>query len=336
MQAALKRSILLLLVVSPEAMSSPHVNDEWQYFKDQGKPVIPLLYEPTDAPFQLGRVQFVDFYKQSYDKAFAQLRHELQRHHIVLNSHTNPSARQNRASTKTTGNATVPIDRVVTVLTAYVELRSAGHPIADINTQLQAKIADLTQAELHDFVKRAKQWEINQPIQHIATGTPGNSPAGPAPASAPQGLVCPACQMDNPATALYCGQCGNPLPEQDTTHVFLPRTPGGKYRLALTISGAVLYVDFDEAIVLGRTRHDSPVLVQVDLTPFDGVRRGVSRRHATLRLQDGRLVIQDMRSTNGTYVNGRLLVPGMMHNLIDGDVLRLGNLEMRINFDSAK
>jgi hypothetical protein len=48
---------------------------------------------------------------------------------------------------------------------------------------------------------------------------------------------------------------------------------------------------------------------------------GVSRRHAELHLEEGRVTIVDLQSTNGTTVNGRPIDRALLH---DGDRLGLG------------
>jgi S1-C subfamily serine protease len=49
----------------------------------------------------------------------------------------------------------------------------------------------------------------------------------------------------------------------------------------------------------------------------------VSARHAEIRALDGRYILQDVGSTNGTLVNGRRVRDG--HELRDGDVITLGD-----------
>src|SRR4051794_41865227 len=49
----------------------------------------------------------------------------------------------------------------------------------------------------------------------------------------------------------------------------------------------------------------------------------VSRRHATIRDQGGSLAIEDLGSTNGTFVNGSRIATVTV--LSDGDEVRLGN-----------
>lgn len=74
----------LLLVISPASMNSENVEDEWQYFLDQRKPVFPILLVPAKIHFQLSRIQYIDFHSQPYDVAFPQLHSELNRRGIEL------------------------------------------------------------------------------------------------------------------------------------------------------------------------------------------------------------------------------------------------------------
>lgn len=56
-----------------------------------------------------------------------------------------------------------------------------------------------------------------------------------------------------------------------------------------------------------------------------GGNRRVSRVHAKISLQDGRYTIEDLGSTNGTYVNGRKVISGNVVRLTDGDEIRLAD-----------
>ena len=50
----------------------------------------------------------------------------------------------------------------------------------------------------------------------------------------------------------------------------------------------------------------------------------VSRRHARLRIGDGKAILEDLRSRNGTFVRGvRLVSPAV---LVDGEEFRLGSV----------
>ena len=68
-----------------------------------------------------------------------------------------------------------------------------------------------------------------------------------------------------------------------------------------------------------------------DETIVDAVldHRSVSHRHARLtRLDDGRLCVEDLNSTNGTRVNGRRLEPFALQTLVPGDAVVLGDVDL--------
>ena len=89
-QEGLDITELMLLVISQESMASENVANEWQYFIDQKKPIIPLLLKPTKIHFQINRLEYVDFHSQSYDAALQKLYAELGRKGITLNAANTP------------------------------------------------------------------------------------------------------------------------------------------------------------------------------------------------------------------------------------------------------
>jgi pSer/pThr/pTyr-binding forkhead associated (FHA) protein len=54
----------------------------------------------------------------------------------------------------------------------------------------------------------------------------------------------------------------------------------------------------------------------------------VSSVHATLRLDNGQLLVRDENSNNGTLVNGARLTPGVWSPVPQGSVLRFGPVEL--------
>ncbi|MFE0625684.1 FHA domain-containing protein [Streptomyces sp. NPDC058864] len=61
---------------------------------------------------------------------------------------------------------------------------------------------------------------------------------------------------------------------------------------------------------------------------------GVSRRHAAMNRAGSHVVLSDLGSTNGTYLNGTLI--DAPHPLHDGDLLRIGHVELRLSVESAR
>lgn len=73
-QEGLDTCEVLILVISPDSMTSDNVAEEWQYFHGRRKPIIPLLWQPAKKiHFQLEGIQYIDFYSQEYERAFHQL-----------------------------------------------------------------------------------------------------------------------------------------------------------------------------------------------------------------------------------------------------------------------
>lgn len=56
----------------------------------------------------------------------------------------------------------------------------------------------------------------------------------------------------------------------------------------------------------------------------------VSRKHCILVQRDGKLLIQDLKSRNGTFVNGNRLPPDRAKALKPGDALTVGKLEFEV------
>lgn len=138
---------------------------------------------------------------------------------------------------------------------------------------------------------------------------------------------CSICGSENPDGELICLRCG----------------------VALVRTGFVLDGDFDirlygddrasvhiqspqsEGYILGRTDDASDYLPDIDLALFGGREYGVSRRHAALVRYRGRIHILDLNSVNGTYLNGRRLIPDTPYPLSVGDALKLGNMNLVIS-----
>ena len=96
-------------------------------------------------------------------------------------------------------------------------------------------------------------------------------------------------------------------------------TPGAEF----TLSGT-------EATI-GRWDADNGVFPDVDLDQHDGEAK-VSRRHARIKLVSGKYMIEDLGSTNGTYINrGRRLLPGSPQVLEDNDEVIVGKTFLRFH-----
>lgn len=91
-----------------------------------------------------------------------------------------------------------------------------------------------------------------------------------------------------------------------------------------------------ERIVIGRKADINTAPVDVDLSPHEAFKKGVSRQHAALSRVHRNIFLTDLDSANGTYLNGEKLVPYQERIVRDGDEIRLGNLRVRLHFDEGK
>lgn len=84
----------------------------------------------------------------------------------------------------------------------------------------------------------------------------------------------------------------------------------------------------DESTI-GRWDADNGIFPDVDLDAHDSDAK-VSRRHARIVRNHGSYFVEDLGSTNGTYVNrGRRLLPGNPQALSDGDEVIVGKTFLR-------
>jgi hypothetical protein len=95
------------------------------------------------------------------------------------------------------------------------------------------------------------------------------------------------------------------------------------------VTGRPMPLEIRGDVVIGSNR-DPNVNVDVNIFEWKGYHYGVSRRHVMLRPSRNKLYIMDLRSTNGTHVNGLPLGVGWAYALKDGDLLTLGRLHVRV------
>jgi hypothetical protein len=89
--------------------------------------------------------------------------------------------------------------------------------------------------------------------------------------------------------------------------------------------------DFENILILGREQ--TSFEPSLDLSEHGAIRLGVSRRHAKLIRSKATLMIEDLGTLNGTFLNGERLLPGHSHVICDGDELKLAAMVMAIVFE---
>ena len=115
-----------------------------------------------------------------------------------------------------------------------------------------------------------------------------------------------------------------------------PNEKGVRAKLVIergNAAGTEFLLDADESYI-GRWDADNGIFPDVDLDKHDSEAK-VSRRHARIICAGGKFSIEDLGSTNGTFVNrGRRLIPGNAQKLNDGDEIIVGKTFLRFYFEN--
>jgi FHA domain len=129
---------------------------------------------------------------------------------------------------------------------------------------------------------------------------------------------------------------GTPVPAPHTTP---PRptaapaptwTPENRPKLVVLRGLKVnhLYTIYDGRNFIGRP-DDKPVDIDLeDQEPTDRV--WASRQHAVIVFENGQLLIEDLNSLNGTFVNRSRVHPGQQRPLQPNDIIQIGTVQMKV------
>jgi hypothetical protein len=146
-------------------------------------------------------------------------------------------------------------------------------------------------------------------------------------------VYCAECGFQNPESANYCSRCGALLqkgePASETTQTLTPEEIGDlEHELTLGIEGPALVVRSGGGRA-GESFRPAGARTRIGRSPeceifLDDVT--VSRNHAVLVDEgDGRFVVEDQGSLNGTFVNRRRIDSAP---LTGGDELQIGKYRM--------
>lgn len=139
-------------------------------------------------------------------------------------------------------------------------------------------------------------------------------------------IRCSVCNKENTDDAAVCVRCGVALvktgiPLRGTIELHVI----GMEREVIRLDAPMA-----EGYILGRSDESSDYLPDIDLARFDARQHGVSRRHAALVRFRNTINVIDLNSVNGTYLNGKKLLPDTPYPLSSGDSLKLGTFGLMV------
>lgn len=151
---------------------------------------------------------------------------------------------------------------------------------------------------------------------------------------------------ENPDGSAFCDECGEALgsaapmaigatpdyaaaPVAPAAAPAAPMAPAGVAKLIIESDNTTIDLSGKSEALIGREDPISNIYPDVDLTAHGGEEGGVSRMHAKIYSQGGQYLIEDLNSTNFTFVNRQKLEPKTPTAIKDGDELRFGRVATR-------
>lgn len=178
-------------------------------------------------------------------------------------------------------------------------------------------------------------------------------------------VKCPFCHAKHVVNTIFCDECGQFLiagvptstekfpsnaanekrptkwkSPEDTLTVDVesdvpaePPSPSQAPTVCLRIGRKKRKVQFriDRPVHIGRLDPGKDIFPDIDLTEENTKTKAVSRRHARLFIRDNTIMLEDLDSLNGTFLNGERLPPFLAVNISDGDCIKLGTLKVVVS-----
>lgn len=169
-------------------------------------------------------------------------------------------------------------------------------------------------------------------------------------------VICPSCGAENLPGTLFCVQCGTylpsggplrtePLPEQEDGRSARPRldesateTVNKPLNIEVDVlnTGRKVLLSTEQELLVGRLDAAHGIFPELDMTPDGGLEQGVSRRHARIYAREGTCFVEDLDSTNGTFLNDERVTPYLPYAFNDGDILTFGTMRLQVHIFTEK
>jgi hypothetical protein len=224
----------MIVILSAAGVESHEVKTEWSEFKDQGKPIIPIILEECRVPLRLRLLQNIDF------------------------------------STTATGNYESKFKRL---------MKSLPPP----TSQPQKSDSIMHTRELQsDRLSNAEMAMIKQEVRLL----------------------------------------------RETVSTIL--APNQMLWVFPKIAKTAVYTFNKDKLFVGWYDRKLNVRPEIDLVDFDPVAHGVSRQHALLSRGSKGVLLEDLGSTNGTFINDKALKSLAPMKLDNEAIVRFGGLVVQV------
>ncbi|MEF3274590.1 MAG: FHA domain-containing protein [Chloroflexus sp.] len=171
-------------------------------------------------------------------------------------------------------------------------------------------------------------------------------------------IICSYCQAQQLDGTIFCTVCGASLIntraqrqttaslnraaetvqpiEDEVTILPAPASTASGARLALVVlsSGRRIELPVAPEVVIGRKDQQRGFFPDIDLSLDGGYDAGVSRRHARIVCTNGSYSLEDLGSSNGTFLNRQRVPPNQPMPLHHGDELQFGMLLVRFELNA--
>lgn len=94
-------------------------------------------------------------------------------------------------------------------------------------------------------------------------------------------------------------------------------------------SDVSIHYHLSEPMTIGRASPHDVQKPDIDLNPYESIKT-VSRNHALISVENGKLILMDTGSSNGTFIDGKRLNPNVPTKIASGTMVRFGALIVQI------
>lgn len=234
----------------------------------------------------------------------------------------------------------------------YVRMRENGLESKSALQALRSFVERLNKENKEVLAQKMRQWERNNTDETRITPSAPPPPIllGDTPLDETNRWIeCPNCHKKNRINEVFCYACGHMLETSHLRHetqhfadatddLFSDEFYGDESVVQLTPRDSQIVYEVrpqlrQHEMVIGRSANGA-LPPDIDLAGSNAADLGVSRLHLAMRYEpkDHALLIYDLGSSNGSYVNGQKLQPKELRLLRSGDELRLGRLVLRVKF----